>query len=91
MNYTTDLLDELNILLQFNLETTRAGIKIHKTATPDVIAATARLHEKGLITQIDGGYLSDLGLIAAEHAQTAFTILTTHHEASLKPASGQTI
>ena len=79
MNYTTDLLDELNILLQFNLETTQAGIKIHKTATPSVIAATARLYEKGLITQIDGGYLNDLGLIAAEHAQATLTILTTKH------------
>jgi len=88
MTYTNDLLDELNILLQFNLETTQAGIKIHKTAPSNVIAASARLFDKGLITQIDGGYLSDLGHIAAEHAQATLTILTTNHETSLKPATG---
>ncbi len=87
MTYTNDLLDELNILLQFNLETTQEGIKIHKTAAPEAIAATARLFTKGLITQPDGGYLTDLGHIAAEHAHATHTILTPADEISLKPAA----
>jgi len=33
------------------------------------------LHEKGLITQVDGGYLTDLGRKAAEHSQALTTIL----------------
>jgi len=87
MTYTSELLDELNILLQFNLETTLEGIKIHRSAGDSAIDATTRLFNKGLITQIDGGYLTDLGHIAAEHAQTTHTILTTAHESLLKPAS----
>jgi uncharacterized protein (TIGR02647 family) len=77
MPYTTDLLQELNTLIRFDLATSQQGIKIHKTAETAVIAATQRLHEKGLLTQADGGYLTSLGREAAEHAQAALTILTS--------------
>ncbi len=87
MTYTNELLDELNILLQFNLTTTQEGIKIHQTAAPEAISATARLFAKGLITQTDGGYLTDLGHIAAEHAQATYAILTPSPEILLKPAA----
>jgi uncharacterized protein (TIGR02647 family) len=70
-----DLIDELNILLHYNLTTTLEGIKIHHDAEPAVIEAVKRLHEKGLVTQVDGGYLTDLGRTAAEHAQACYTIL----------------
>ena len=76
MPYTTDLIQELNTLIRFDLDTSQQGIKIHKTADAAVIAATQRLHDKGLITQADGGYLTSLGRDAAEHAQAALTILT---------------
>jgi uncharacterized protein (TIGR02647 family) len=33
------------------------------------------LHKKGLITQSDGGYLTNLGLEAAEHAESLCRIL----------------
>jgi uncharacterized protein (TIGR02647 family) len=56
---------------------TQQGIKIHKTADPAIIAATRRLHAKGLLTQADGGYLTSLGRDAAEHAQAALTILSS--------------
>jgi uncharacterized protein (TIGR02647 family) len=77
MPYTTDLLQELNTLIRFDLATSQQGIKIHKTAEAAVISATQRLHEKGLLTQVDGGYLTSLGREAAEHAQAALTILTS--------------
>jgi len=85
--YTESLLEELNILLQFNLATTQEGIKIHRSAGSPAIEATTRLFNKGLITQVDGGYLTDLGHIAAEHAQATYTILTPTDETPLKPAS----
>ena len=85
MPYTPDLVHELNTLIRFDLETSRQGIKVHKTADPEVIAATARLHAKGLLTQIDGGYLTGLGRDAAEHAQAALTILTSSAIASAVP------
>ena len=77
MHFATDLIEELNTLLRFDLTTNQQGIKIHKTADTDIIAATQRLHTKGLITQIDGGYLTPLGRDAAEQAQMLMTILTT--------------
>jgi uncharacterized protein (TIGR02647 family) len=77
MPYTPDLVDELNTLIRFDLETSQQGIKVHKNADPDVIAATRRLHEKGLLSLADGGYLTGLGRDAAEHAQALLTILTS--------------
>ena len=78
MPYTPDLVHELNTLVRFNLETSQQGIKVHKTADPEVIAAVRRLHEKGLLTLVDGGYLTGLGRDAAEHAQAVLTILTSN-------------
>ncbi|NOT10352.1 MAG: TIGR02647 family protein [Methylococcaceae bacterium] len=75
MPYTQDIVEELNILVRYNLTTTQEGLKVHKTAAPDVIAATQRLFSKGLITREDGGYLTHLGLEAAERAQAILDIL----------------
>jgi uncharacterized protein (TIGR02647 family) len=75
MPYTQDIVDEINILVRYNLSTTQEGIKVHTTAAPEIIAATKRLHDKGLLTQEDGGYLTSLGLEAAEQAQTVLNLL----------------
>lgn len=76
MPYTPELVDELNTLIRFDLESGQHGIKVHKTADAQVIHAVNRLHAKGLITQADGGYLTSLGREAAEHAQTMLGLLT---------------
>ncbi len=75
MPYTQDLVDEINILVRYNLSTTQEGIKVHKTAAPECIEATKRLFAKGLVTQEDGGYLTSLGHEAAEQAQTVLNLL----------------
>ena len=75
MPYTQDIVDELNILVRYNLSTTQEGIKVHKTAAPAIIAATQRLHDKGLISHKDGGYLTNLGREAAEQAQAVLDLL----------------
>jgi len=77
MAITPDLVDELNVLLLFNLETTQEGIKVHKNADPAKIAAVKRLSDKALVTQEDGGYLTDLGRELAEHVQSSLRILTS--------------
>jgi uncharacterized protein (TIGR02647 family) len=74
--FTSDLVDELNTLIRFDLTCNQQGVKVHKTADATVIAATGRLHGKGLLTQVDGGYLTSLGRNAAEHAQAALALLT---------------
>lgn len=75
MPYTQDIVEELNILVRYNLSTTQEGIKVHKTATPETIAAAHRLFEKGLVSQDDGGYLTNLGLETAKQAQAVLDIL----------------
>ena len=76
MLYTPEIVEELNVLTRYNLTTTLEGIKVHKNADPNVIAATLRLFRKGLVTQEDGGYLTALGRETAEHAQAVLDILT---------------
>lgn len=75
MPYTQEQIEELDVLLHYNLETTLEGIKVHKSARPELIAAVKRLYEKGLITQVDGGYLTEIGHEAAEHAQALLLML----------------
>ncbi|ARN75064.1 TIGR02647 family protein [Oceanicoccus sagamiensis] len=75
MPYSPDIVEELNILARFNLDTTQAGIKVHANAAPEAISATQRLFDKGLISQSDGGYLTHRGIEAAEHAQNLMGIM----------------
>ncbi|MFH7565691.1 MULTISPECIES: TIGR02647 family protein [Oceanimonas] len=75
MRYHPKLMDELNLLLHFNLDTNQQGIKVHHDAEPGMIDAAASLHGKGLITQVDGGYLTELGRETAEHAQAMLGLL----------------
>ena len=78
MSYSAKVIDEVNVLTLFDLANHQEGIKIHKSlADKKSIEAAERLFDKGLVSQKDGGYLTALGLEAAEHAQNLFTILTT--------------
>ena len=78
MSYTPENLAELEVLMLYDLSTSQEGIKIHKTAEPSKITAAHSLFEKGFISQTDGGYLTNLGREAAEHAQFLFTMLNAH-------------
>ena len=75
MAYTKQYVEELEVLMLFNLSTSQEGIKIHKQADDNKIAAAERLFKKGFITQVDGGYLTNLGREAAEHTQFLYTML----------------
>ena len=74
-NFTAEMMHELNLLAMFDLSSMQSGVKIHGTAAPDTIAAAQRLFDKGLLTQPDGGYLTSLGVEAAEHVHTLATVL----------------
>lgn len=78
MHYSEEQIAELNILIQYSLSTNTQGIKVHSNADPDNIEAVYRLYDKGLVTQKDGGYLTDLGRKAAEHAQSLILMLAPH-------------
>ena len=75
MHYTQEQMAEIDILIRYNLQTTQQGIKVHSSANTEQVEAVQRLFEKGLVTQVDGGYLTDLGRSAAEHAQALSLIL----------------
>jgi len=75
MSIKQKFIDEIEMLLRYNLDTTYEGIKVHHDARPELRDATKRLFDKGLVTQEDGGYLTDLGHEAAEHTQAAIAIL----------------
>ncbi|MCC5884226.1 MAG: TIGR02647 family protein [Halomonas sp.] len=69
-HFSAELLDELNLLCLYNLDTTHEGLKVHaSSAAPGAVAAASRLYAKGLVTQGDGGYLTPRGREAALHAQ----------------------
>lgn len=75
MSYTPDRVDEINLLVLFNTASMQEGIKVHNAAGKQAVAAAERLYGKGLITQVDGGYLTNLGIEAAGHAQALLHIL----------------
>ena len=77
MPFNQSMLDELNLLLKFPLGSLRQGLKIHQDADPAVIEAARRLYDKGIIDQVDGGYLTDLGHDLHEHAQIVASALST--------------
>lgn len=77
MLFTQEQMDELNVLERFSAASMREGIKVHSDADAAVVAATQRLFNKGIITQSDGGYLTDLGIEAMELADKLLNILVS--------------
>ncbi len=68
--YSEDLFDEIKLLAKFPEESHMEGLKIHHDADPTLIASAKSLFNKGIITQHDGGYLTDSGREMAEHLHT---------------------
>ncbi|TXZ85940.1 TIGR02647 family protein, partial [Vibrio cholerae] len=48
MKFTQQHIDELNLLLQFDLSSAATGIKVHHHASEAVQTAVVRLYNKGL-------------------------------------------
>lgn len=89
MHFSQDHLAELNLLALFDDSSSQEGIKVHAhSAEPAMVAAAERLHQKGLITQKDGGYLTTLGAETAEHVQKVLAVLssTSEHPAAITGA-----
>jgi uncharacterized protein (TIGR02647 family) len=76
MTYTSEMVAELNLILKFPNKSLLQGIKIHHDADPELVEAAKRLHDKGIVTLPDGGYLTDLGHDLFEHAQVVQLALT---------------
>lgn len=77
MLFTPELIAEMEVLALYSLDSIQEGIKVHNNAAPEKIAAAQRLHDKGLTDQPDGGYLTSLGIDAAQQVQQLLIILKT--------------
>ena len=75
-NYPDALFEEMKLLAKFPEKSQLEGIKIHHNANPVMIDAAKSLFEKGLITQPDGGYLTDSGLETVDHLHHVLTTLS---------------
>lgn len=76
MSLSNELINEIDLLMKFDLSSARVGLKVHSNADPDTIAAAKRLYEKELVEHEDGGFLTTLGHEAAEHLLAAKVILS---------------
>ena len=76
MPFNKDVIEEMNLLKQFPLESTQAGLKVHSDAAPEAIEAMKRLFTKGLVTQNDGGYLTAHGTEVSEQVQNVIRVLS---------------
>jgi uncharacterized protein (TIGR02647 family) len=77
MPLAADLIAEMQVLRMFDTSTSQSGLKVHSDAEPEIISATRRLHEKQLISQVDGGYLTPLGYECSVHLQQLLQILNS--------------
>lgn len=76
MPCTTDMLEEINMLIRFSQSSDHQGLKVHHdVAAPELVKSTQRLFDKKLITLFDGGYLTPLGHEAADQAHALLNIL----------------
>ncbi len=77
MRLSDNILQEIRVLSQFNPASGLEGIKVHHDAEAALIAATERLFDKGLISRVDGGYLTDAGIELMRHVDALNTVLCT--------------
>jgi len=66
-NYSDTFFDEIKLLSKFPETSHLEGLKVHNDASAELIKAAQSLFDKGLTTEPDGGYLTSLGIEAAEH------------------------
>jgi len=75
-NYSDTFFEEMKLLAKFPEKSQLEGLKVHTDAEPSVKKAAQSLFDKGLISQHDGGYLTDSGLEIASHLHHVLTALS---------------
>ena len=75
-NYPDALFEEMKLLAKFPEKSQLEGIKIHHDADPTIITSAKSLFDKGLISQPDGGYLTDSGLETVDHLHHVLATLS---------------
>lgn len=62
-----DFVNELKILACFDPANLSVGIKLRSDMSEALCQAAANLHRQGLISAVDGGYLTPFGMTMVEH------------------------
>ncbi|MDP4599428.1 MAG: TIGR02647 family protein [Pseudomonadales bacterium] len=75
MHLNNEFVEDVELLALFRLDSAQEGLKIHHDAAPERLSAAQRLFDKKLTSLADGGYLTPLGIQAAEHAHALLRIL----------------
>ncbi len=73
--YSEDLFEELKLLAKFPEESHLEGLKIHHDADESLVKSARSLFDKGMVSQMDGGYLTDSGREMVEHIHTVLDTL----------------
>ncbi len=73
--YSNNLLEEMKLLAQFPEESHLEGLKIHNNASETIKTSAQSLFNKGIISQVDGGYLTDSGREMAEQLHNVLGVL----------------
>jgi uncharacterized protein (TIGR02647 family) len=76
MHIDPELIEELSLLKRFSQNSSADEINIPATGDPAVVAAAQRLFEKGIVSDSDGGHLTDSGREAVEHMNRLFNQLS---------------
>ncbi len=74
--YPEAIFDEIKLLAKFPEESHLEGLKIHHDADPVLVASAKSLFNKGFVTQLDGGYLTDSGREMVEHLHTVLDTIS---------------
>lgn len=64
-----DFVNELKILACFDPANMSLGIKLRSDMSEELCLAAQRLHQQGMISAVDGGYLTPFGMTMLEHLQ----------------------
>ena len=75
MNIDPELIEELSLLKRISQNPTE-DINISDIGDPAIVAAARRLIEKGVISGMDGGQLTDSGREAVENMNRLFNQLS---------------
>ena len=75
MQLDPELIEELSLLKRISRNATEA-INISLASDPTVVAAAQRLTEKGIITGLEDGQLTDSGRDVVEHMNRLFNLLS---------------
>ena len=70
-----ELIEEIKLLRKYSIETLHEGIKIHSSASETCQLSAQRLFKKGIISQVDGGYLTQRGQDLVRHLDAMINLL----------------